>query len=114
MQDHQDLRNGFNWAGRGKQPACKTFRVLTKNEKTLKIFQKILRFSDQNLYGNGLFSHFLLNISWISASSLKECTSGRWHQISTTIFPISGEGDVPASPPPPDATEIGKKSQLDL
>ena len=61
-----------------------------KEKKILKNFKKILRFSDQNHYGNWLFSHFLLNISWISDLSPKVYTSGRSHQISTTIFPISG------------------------
>ena len=42
-----------------------------KMKRILKIFKKILRFFDQNLYGKLTFSQFLLNISWISDSAPK-------------------------------------------
>ena len=45
-----------------------------KLKKFLKFFNKILRFFVQNSMENWLFSHFLLNISWISHSSLKVYT----------------------------------------
>ena len=38
MQDHQELRNDFHWAGKSKQPACETLRVWTKREEN---FEKI-------------------------------------------------------------------------
>ena len=40
MQDHQDLRHDFHWAGKTKQPACKTLRVWTKSEENLEKFQE--------------------------------------------------------------------------
>ena len=40
MQDHPDLINDFNWAGKSKQPACKTLRVWTKNEENFEKFQE--------------------------------------------------------------------------
>ena len=39
-QDHRDLMNDFDWAGKSKQPACKTLRVLTKNEENFENFQE--------------------------------------------------------------------------
>ena len=70
--------NDFDCAGKTKQPPCKTLRVWTKNEENFEIFQKTLRFFDQNLYGKlTFFTIFLLNISWISDSAPKVYTSGR-------------------------------------
>ena len=40
MQDRQDLRNGFHWAGKSKQLACKTLRVWTKREDSFEKFQE--------------------------------------------------------------------------
>ena len=40
MQDHRDLMNDFDWAGKTKQPACKTLRVWTKNEENFENFQE--------------------------------------------------------------------------
>ena len=57
MQEHQDLRNDFHWAGKGKQPACKTLRVWTKSEENFEKFQKTMRFFDQNLQGKLTFFH---------------------------------------------------------
>ena len=71
MQDHRDLMNAFDWADKTKQGACKTLRVWTKNDENFEIFQKNLRFFDQNIYGKWTFSQFLLNISWISDSAPK-------------------------------------------
>ena len=34
MQDTKEFMNDFDWAGKIKQYACKTLRVLTKNENT--------------------------------------------------------------------------------
>ena len=52
---HRDFKNSFRRARNIKKTACKILRVLTKIEEH---FQKILRFFDQNLYGNLTFSHF--------------------------------------------------------
>ena len=38
MQDHRDLMNDSDWAGKDKQPACKTLCVWTKNEEN---FEKV-------------------------------------------------------------------------
>ena len=40
MQDHRDLMNAIDWAGKSKQPACKTLRVWTKNEEHFERFQE--------------------------------------------------------------------------
>ena len=40
MQDHQDFRNDFLWAGKIKQPACKTLRFWTKNEENVEKFKE--------------------------------------------------------------------------
>ena len=40
MEDHQDFRNDFHWADKGKQPACKTLRVWTKSEENFEKFQE--------------------------------------------------------------------------
>ena len=40
MQDHQDLRNDFPWAGKAKQPACKILRIWTKREVNFENFQE--------------------------------------------------------------------------
>ena len=42
-----------------------------KMKRVLKIFKKILRFFDQNLWKIDFFHNFLLNISWISDSAPK-------------------------------------------
>ena len=47
--------NYLDWAGKAKQPPCKTLRVWTKNEENFENFQEILRFFDQNLYGKLTF-----------------------------------------------------------
>ena len=36
MQD-QGLMNDFHWAGKSKQPACKTLRVWTESEENFEI-----------------------------------------------------------------------------
>ena len=40
MQDHTDLKNDFDWAGKTKQLACKTLSVWTKNEENFEKFQE--------------------------------------------------------------------------
>ena len=55
MQDHRDLMNDFDWAGKTKQPATKLFAFGPKMTRIEKIFKKILRFFDQNLYGKLTF-----------------------------------------------------------
>ena len=40
MQDNRDLMNDFDWPGKTKQAACKTMRVLTKNEEKFEKFQE--------------------------------------------------------------------------
>ena len=40
MQDHQDLRNDFDWADKGKPPTCKILRVWTKIEENFDNFQE--------------------------------------------------------------------------
>ena len=39
-QDHRNLMNDFDWAGKTKQPTCKTLRVMTKNEENFENFQE--------------------------------------------------------------------------
>ena len=58
MQANPNHMNDFDWAGKGKQPASKMLRVWTKKNTHLKIFMKILRFFDKNLYGKLIFSQF--------------------------------------------------------
>ena len=77
MEDHQDLMNDFDWAGKIKHPACKILRAWSKSEDNFENFQEILRYFDQNLYGKWTFSQFLLHISWIFDSAPKVYTSGR-------------------------------------
>ena len=40
LHAHQDLMNGFDWAGKTKQPACKTLRAWNKNEENSENFQE--------------------------------------------------------------------------
>ena len=40
MQDNRDMMNDFDWAGKTKQGACKTWRVWTKNEDNFENFQE--------------------------------------------------------------------------
>ena len=40
MQDPQELRNDLHWAGKAKQPACKTLRVWTIREENFETFQE--------------------------------------------------------------------------
>ena len=54
-QDPRDLMNDFDWGGRTKQRACKHCAFGPKMKRILKIFKKILRFFDQNLYGELTF-----------------------------------------------------------
>ena len=69
MQDHQDLMNYFDCAGKSKQPPCKILRVWTKIEENL---SKKWRFFDQNLYRKLTFFHnFLLIISGSAESAPK-------------------------------------------
>ena len=77
MKDQQHLKKDFHRACKIKKPVYNTLRVWTKNEENFEKFQETFRFFDQNLYGKWNFSHFLLNISWISDSSPKVYTSGR-------------------------------------
>ena len=44
MHAQQDLMNAFDWAGKTKQPACRTLRVWTKNEENFENFLENLRF----------------------------------------------------------------------
>ena len=37
---HRDLMNDFDWAGKTKQPSCKTLRVWTKSEENSETFQE--------------------------------------------------------------------------
>ena len=39
-QDHRDLMNDFDWAGKTKHHACKTLRVWTINEEIFEYFQE--------------------------------------------------------------------------
>ena len=66
--------NDFYWAGKSKQPTCKTLLVGTKNEENLNNFKKILRFFDPTVYGKVTFHNYLLNISWVSDSVPKVYT----------------------------------------
>ena len=38
MQDHRDLMNDFDWAGKTKQRPCKILRVWPKNEENFENF----------------------------------------------------------------------------
>ena len=102
MQDHRDLMNDFDWAGKTKQPATKLFAFGPKMTRIEKIFKKILRFFDQNLYVKlTFFTVSLLNISWISDSAPKVYID-LW-KITTDFynnFSDFGGGDVPAFPLP--------------
>ena len=40
MQEHQELMNDFDCAGKTKHPASKTLRVWTKNEENFEKFQE--------------------------------------------------------------------------
>ena len=40
MQAYQDLMNDFDWAGKTKHAACKTWRVWTKSEENFEKFQE--------------------------------------------------------------------------
>ena len=40
MQDHRDLMKAFDCPDKGKQAACKTLRVWTKNEEIFERFQE--------------------------------------------------------------------------
>ena len=55
MHAHQDLSKNFHWAGKIKQPACKTLRVRTQNEENFEKFQENFEISDQNLHGKLTF-----------------------------------------------------------
>ena len=55
MKDHQHLKNDFHWAGKSKQPTCKTLRVWTKNEENLEKFQENFEIFFQNLFGKLTF-----------------------------------------------------------
>ena len=81
MQD-QDLRLGFHWADRIKQPACKIFLVWTKNEETFEKFHENFEiFRSKSLWKLTFFTIFTKYLLG-SPSSMKIYTSGRQHQIS--------------------------------
>ena len=87
-----------------KLPA-KPFAFGPKMKRILKNSKKILSFSDQSLHGKlpffTIFTKYLLDF-WLRSESVD---LWKIHQISTTIFPISGGGGTfRRSPPPPDAT----------
>ena len=104
MQDNQHLTNNFHQTGKTKKPACKVLRVGTRKDLFLKIFKKILRFFDQNLYGKLTFFvnfHEISQIISASAPKVLPLEDNTRHQISTTIFSVSGGGgNVPPVPPP--------------
>ena len=63
MQDHRDLMNDFDCAGKTKQDACKTLRVWTKNEENFENFQENSEiFWSKSLWKIDFFHNFLLNI----------------------------------------------------
>ena len=85
-----DLRNDFHWAGKIKQPACKTLRVWTKSEENFEIFQeKFEIFWSKYLWKIEFFHNVLLNISWSSASS-DSIYSWKITPDFFNNFPISG------------------------
>ena len=95
--------NDFDWTGKTKQPSSKTLRVWTKNDENFEIFKKILRFFDQNLYGNltfltiQFFTTYFLEFYILSESILHP-----WK--ITSVFYTSGTFRLPPSPRP-DSTE---------
>ena len=104
-QDNQDLMNDLDWTGKTKQNACKTLRVWTKGEENIEIFQENFElFWSKSLWKFDFFHNFLLNISWISGSAQKVYRPLEDNtRFLQPIFRFLG-GDVPAFPPPPDAT----------
>ena len=76
MKDHQQVMNDFHKSTKIQKATPKTLRVLSKNEKDFQNFKIILRLFKISME-NSLFSHFLLNISWISDSSPKVYIPGR-------------------------------------
>ena len=100
MQDPQDFRNDFHWAGKSKLPPSRTLRVWTKNEENLKFWKKSLRYFDQNLYWKltffTFFTKFFLDFCLLS-ESIYLC---KINQISATMFPISVGGGRSGVPPP--------------
>ena len=76
MHAYQDLMNDFDWARKTKQNLQNSRAFGPKMKRILKIFKKILRYFDQNLWKIDFFHTFLLNISWISDSAPKVLTSG--------------------------------------
>ena len=97
MQDHQDLEMISIVQVKVINLIANFARFDQKRRKFWKISRKLWYFLIKISMENWLFFHYLLlNISWSSASSLKVYTSGRYHQISTAIFPIyGGRSDVP-------------------
>ena len=112
MQDPEDLMNDFDSAAKSKQLACKTLRVWTKNEENFEKFQ-FWDFLIKISMENWLFSQFLTKYFldfWLRSESIDiwKITPDFYNNFS-----YFGGGDVPAFPPPPDATG-GPKTQPNL
>ena len=59
MQDHPDLGNDFHWAGKNKQPPCKSLSVWTKSEEKLEKFRENFEiFCSKSLWKIAFFTIF--------------------------------------------------------
>ena len=68
-QDHRDLINDFDWAGKSKQPTCKNLRVWTKNEENFEKFQENCEiFWSKSLWKIDFFIDFL--DFWLRSESI--------------------------------------------
>ena len=106
MQDHRDLMNDLDCASKTTQRACKTLRAWTKNQKNFEKFQENFEiFWSKSLWKIDFFSQFCTK--YFLDFRIRSESIDIWKRTpdSITIFPISGEGNVPAFPPP-DATVI--------
>ena len=116
MQDHQDLINDFNWAGKIKQAACKTLRVWIKNEENFEKFQENFEiFWSKSLWKINFFTFvtkYFLDF-WLPSESIDlwKITPDFYNNFSDF-----GEGErsgVPPLPTPLDCVE-DLKEKIDM
>ena len=99
----KSFNNCFHPTCKSKKGPCKVLLAWIKNEENFEIFKKILRFFDQNLYGNltfltiRFFTTYFLEFYILSESILHP-----WK--ITSVFYTSGTFRLPPSPRP-DSTE---------
>ena len=115
-QDHRDMMNDFDWAGKSKQPACKTLGVWTKNEENFeKISRKFWDFWSKSLWKNWLFSQFFTKYFldfWLRSESIDlwKIIPDFYNNFSDFGGGVERSG-VPPPPPPPDATGSSRSSR---